>query len=572
MRATSTARATSRSATCRIVWTNFRAMPTHLLLPDRRPLRARARRRARCRLHARKTPSRRLRGVALTPATISRMANGSIIGGVLAPHPPHIVYGDNHWRNEPKSECGWEVLRWGYERARKHFLEKKPDVFLVHSPHWQTVIGHHFLGMPEFHGLSVDPIFPNLFRFNYDIKVDVELAELIAEEGARDGLITKMMRNPNFRVDYGTIVSCHMMNPEWDIPIVGISSNNSPYYFSQRDGPAADAEARPGHEARHREERTARGAAGVEHALASPLHHRAGHPRGHVARACVRAQRLSVGHESARPDAQRADARADRGAAGVHGHGRERSEGRLAGVDAVGARLPVVSGRGLWLLDRDRNGQRGRRLGSAVESRGDHAGSGMIAVLAFFFATAFPSNSKTSWMRPESFHLTIGMNRAAAVKALESNGWKTKKGDAAEQLVVDYADDKSLTLQFARRTFDVDPLRALHDPAGCAESIRRGARVPARIPRKAAAGDEEDPLYDHKLPNVMAVLSADPKSEQAQKGVGMLVVRYYDPACMTGTVTRRRCAVGERAVNFVPVTATVSATFFFASYFADFPS
>ncbi|HEV7571845.1 MAG TPA: hypothetical protein VGQ21_10145, partial [Thermoanaerobaculia bacterium] len=73
----------------------------------------------------------------------------------------------------------------------------------------------------------------------------------------------------------------------------------------------------------------------------------------------------------------------------------------------------------------------------------------MIAIVALFFATAFPSNSKTSWMRPESFHLTVGMNRAAAVKALESNGWHTKKGDAAGQLVVDYADDKSLTLQFA---------------------------------------------------------------------------------------------------------------------------
>jgi len=36
-------------------------------------------------------------------------------------------------------------------------------------------------------------------------------------------------------------------------------------------------------------------------------------------------------------------------------------------------------------------------------------------------------------------------------------------------------------------------------------------------------------LYDHTLPNVMAVLSADSKSEQAQKGVGMVVVRYYDP-------------------------------------------
>ncbi len=115
------------------------------------------------------------------------MTKGEIVGGVLAPHPPHIVYGENHWRNEPKSECGWEVLRWGYERARKHFLEKKPDVILVHSPHWQTVIGHHFLGLPEFHGLSVDPIFPNLFRFQYDLKVDVELAEADRRGGEGGG-------------------------------------------------------------------------------------------------------------------------------------------------------------------------------------------------------------------------------------------------------------------------------------------------------------------------------------------------------------------------------------------------
>src|SRR5438128_11242153 len=115
---------------------------------------------------------------------------GEIIGGVLAPHPPHIVYGDNHWRNEPRSECGWEVLRWGYERARKHFLERKPDVFLVHSPHCQTVIVHHYLGIPEFPGLSVDPIFPKLSLINYDLPVDDDRADPIAEVAQRHRLTT----------------------------------------------------------------------------------------------------------------------------------------------------------------------------------------------------------------------------------------------------------------------------------------------------------------------------------------------------------------------------------------------
>jgi len=36
-------------------------------------------------------------------------------------------------------------------------------------------------------------------------------------------------------------------------------------------------------------------------------------------------------------------------------------------------------------------------------------------------------------------------------------------------------------------------------------------------------------VYDHTLPNVMVVLADDPKSANGQKGLGILVVRYYDP-------------------------------------------
>ncbi|MEA2164774.1 MAG: hypothetical protein QOK37_2901 [Thermoanaerobaculia bacterium] len=154
----------------------------------------------------------------------------------------------------------------------------------------------------------------------------------------------------------------------------------------------------------------------------------------------------------------------------------------------------------------------------------------MIAVLALLFATAFPSNSKTSWMRPESFHLTIGMSRAAAVKALESNGWKTKRGDGDHQLVVDYAEDKSLTLQFARdhlKSVRFELFTILQDAPKAFDEERAFLRESLGKPRKAT---KKIVIYDHKLPNVMAVLSADPKSEQAQKGVGMVVVRYYDPA------------------------------------------
>ena len=164
------------------------------------------------------------------------MSKGEIIAGYLAPHPPHLVYGENPPQNEPRSQGGWEQLRWAYERARRSLEELKPDVLLVHSPHWITQQGHHFLGVPQLTGKSVDPIFPNLFRYQFELNVDVELAEACAAEGARLGLTTKMMRNPQFRVDYGTITTLHMMRPQWDIPVVGISANNSPYYLSTEQG------------------------------------------------------------------------------------------------------------------------------------------------------------------------------------------------------------------------------------------------------------------------------------------------------------------------------------------------
>ena len=45
---------------------------------------------------------------------------GLITKGILAPHPPHLVYAENPERNEPKSEGGWEVIRWGYDRLSRN--------------------------------------------------------------------------------------------------------------------------------------------------------------------------------------------------------------------------------------------------------------------------------------------------------------------------------------------------------------------------------------------------------------------------------------------------------------------
>jgi 2-aminophenol/2-amino-5-chlorophenol 1,6-dioxygenase beta subunit len=164
------------------------------------------------------------------------MASGRIVAGFLAPHPPHLVYGENPPQNRVRSQGGWETLRWAYEHCRESIERLKPDVILVHSPHWTTIVGHHFAAVSELKGRSVDPIFPHLFQYDYSMKVDTELARLCQEEAIREGLNAKLMTNPGFRVDYGTIVSLHMLNPKWDIPVLPISANNSPYAYSVQVG------------------------------------------------------------------------------------------------------------------------------------------------------------------------------------------------------------------------------------------------------------------------------------------------------------------------------------------------
>ena len=70
----------------------------------------------------------------------------------------------------------------------------------------------------------------------------------------------------------------------------------------------------------------------------------------------------------------------------------------------------------------------------------------LLAVL--LFSTSFPSTSLTAWMRPESFHLRIGMGRGEAVRTLQA--WNPKPGKDANEIVVDYTGEKALTLEFKK--------------------------------------------------------------------------------------------------------------------------
>lgn len=154
-----------------------------------------------------------------------------------------------------------------------------------------------------------------------------------------------------------------------------------------------------------------------------------------------------------------------------------------------------------------------------------------MAIILLLLVSSFPSNSKTSWMTPQSFRLTIGMTRADAEKTLRDAGWTVKRGKDDNEVVVDYSEDKALTLDFHR-----DRLRSIRFELFAILPEIRAAFAEQKSLLKKKLGNPKPSVrsdsivvYDDRLPNIMVVLSDDPKSAYGKKGFGYLAVRYYDP-------------------------------------------
>jgi hypothetical protein len=140
-------------------------------------------------------------------------------------------------------------------------------------------------------------------------------------------------------------------------------------------------------------------------------------------------------------------------------------------------------------------------------------------------ATVVPD--RISWMRPDAFHLSVGMTRDDALAALAS--WHPKPGSQAGEVVVDYTEDKSITLQIEKdrvKSIRFELFVLLPETRQAFDAERRFLTETYGKPRQAGSSVV---VYDNVLPNVMVVIADDPKSAQGKKGVGILAVRYYDP-------------------------------------------
>jgi hypothetical protein len=151
----------------------------------------------------------------------------------------------------------------------------------------------------------------------------------------------------------------------------------------------------------------------------------------------------------------------------------------------------------------------------------------LALVLAVTTPTPPAARDQTGWMRPDAFHLVIGMSRTQVLQSLDS--WAPKQGKDRNELVVDYSGERAMTLEFhdeRLRSIRFELFVFLPEIAKVFDQKKAYLLKTFGEPRLATRSVL---IYDGQLPNVMVVVSDDPTSDQGKKGLGILAVRYYDP-------------------------------------------
>ncbi len=145
------------------------------------------------------------------------MPDGKILKGYIVPGLPHLVFGE---------EVGsWAELGRAYRTAGENARKEKPDVLVIFSTQWISVLGHLFQADPNPKGLHVDENWYYMGEFPFDFKVDTELAKKAIEVAGSMGLQVRPVNYDGFPVDTGTLVTLHFFNPENTIPVCCISCN-----------------------------------------------------------------------------------------------------------------------------------------------------------------------------------------------------------------------------------------------------------------------------------------------------------------------------------------------------------
>ncbi|GAA3975080.1 hypothetical protein GCM10023085_66960 [Actinomadura viridis] len=147
------------------------------------------------------------------------MADPAADAAVLVPGMPHLL------AEEPAP--AWAELAGAVREAGARLRALRPDVVLLLSTQWFTVLGHQFQCDPNPRGRHVDENWYayDYGRLDYDLRFDVEFTERWAAAVDARGMQARRTRYEGFPIDTGLIVTSRLLDPDRTLRFAQVSCN-----------------------------------------------------------------------------------------------------------------------------------------------------------------------------------------------------------------------------------------------------------------------------------------------------------------------------------------------------------
>lgn len=142
-----------------------------------------------------------------------------MITAALIPGFPHLLSEDG--------APSWKTLGNAARRVGEDIAAARPDALLMISTQWFTVLGHQFQTDPNPRGHHVDENWYDFDfgTFDYDLRIDVDLATAWAKEAEAQGFQARRTNYPHFPIDAGTLTAQQLLDPAREFPIALMSVN-----------------------------------------------------------------------------------------------------------------------------------------------------------------------------------------------------------------------------------------------------------------------------------------------------------------------------------------------------------
>ncbi len=142
----------------------------------------------------------------------------NVLKGFLLPGLPHPLL-------KPDGRPAWKKLRLAYDKVAEEIKTLNPDIILVYSTYWASILGHQIQAHPHPKWTLVDDEWHDLGSVPYEFSTDVDFANAYNKANLKRGLKSRTTAYEGFPIDTGSVVCLKLIDPQQKFKSCIVSSN-----------------------------------------------------------------------------------------------------------------------------------------------------------------------------------------------------------------------------------------------------------------------------------------------------------------------------------------------------------